>query len=284
MSKRSMISCLAARRDFSVPHKTHVLHRKDWFHNSDKFSIHNTLDCPELHDEIRKLMISSFYKEAPIPLALNLARNGCQSTHDFLNKEINTALNSGTSIVYKDPATKNIISVALNLIWERNEEYKVVGASAKEWHNSASEIVNKTSESSIKRHLQWRKYQFQHIYDMGQKLLKENPEKKYAVYLSTGYINPEFRRTARSSSQQISRLDDYHAHWDLSHCIIYLATTFSKMDDYIQENYPSYIPIDHVKYSDLNLVLEDKKCFQPFEHLGGITYRADFLNDFVYKN
>ena len=57
MSKRSMISSLAARRDFSVPHKTHVLHRKDWFYNSDKFSIHNTLDCPELHGEIRKLKI-----------------------------------------------------------------------------------------------------------------------------------------------------------------------------------------------------------------------------------
>ena len=283
MSKGSLISHLATIKEFVIPYETHVLHRKGWHYKSSQFSSYNTLDRPELHDEIRKTMISSFYREAPVPLALKLARSDCGVTKDFLNKEINTALNSGVSKIYTDSTTDEIISIALNLIWKRNEEYKVIGETAKIWHDSASEIVSKTSANTIQKALDWRKYQFQHIYDMGQSLLSQAPGKKYALYLSTGYISPKFRRASTSNSEQISRLDDYHIHWNLSDCIIYFATTFSKMDDHIKDNYSNYKPFDSVKYSDQNLELESKKCFEAFESLGGITYYVDFLNDYVNK-
>ena len=118
---------------------------------------------------------------------------------------------------------------------------------------------------------------------MGQTLLSQAPGKKYALYLSTGYISPKFRRASTSNSEQISRLDDYHTHWDLSDCIIYFAATFSKMDDHIKNNYSNYKPFDSVKYSDQILELESKKCFEAFESLGGITYYVDFLEHFVYN-
>ena len=284
MSRNSVVSCFATRKEFIIPYETHILHEKNWSHRSDQCVIDNTLNRPELHDQIRKLMISSFYREAPVPLALKLARNDCSRTRNFLTKEINVALNSGVSTVYTHPKTNSIISVALNLVWEQNEQYKVIGGAAKEWHNSASEIVSKDLQNNAQKHLEWRRYQFQHIYDLGQSLLRQVPEKKYALYLSTGYINPKFRRSSSSSkSQLLSRLDDYHAHWNLSDCIIYFATTFSKMDDHIGTNYPNYKPFDHIKYTDQDLVLGSKRCFQPFEHLGGMTYYVDFLTDFVQK-
>jgi len=283
MSRRSIISHLATRTEFVVPYETHVLKRKRWCDKSSQFSIFNTLDRPELHDEIRKTMISSFYRETPVPLALKLARSNCSMTKDFLNKEIDVALKSGVSKIYIDSKTNEAISIALNLIWKRNEEYDVIGKTAKVWHNSASEIISKKSLNNIQKALEWTKYQFQHIYDMGQNLLSQAPRKKYALYLSTGYINPKFLRASTSKSEQISRLDDYHTHWDLSDCIIYFATTFSKMDDHIKDNYSNYKPFDSVKYCDQNLELESKKCFHAFESLGGITYYVDFLNDFVYK-
>ena len=65
---------------------------------------------------------------------------------------------------------------------------------------------------------------------MGQKLLQQAPEKRYALYLSTGYIYPEFRRSSGSLEDRMLRLNFYHMHWDLSECIIYFATTFSHFE------------------------------------------------------
>ena len=132
--------------------------------------------------------------------------------------------------------------------------------------------------TSKHKHLVWRNYQFQHIYDAGQKLLQQAPEKKYALYLSTGYIYPEYRRL------QVSSLYDYHVHFDLTDCVIYYATTFSSMNKRIQKLFPAYQPFDHVSYSEQQLVIDGRRCFQAFEHLGGITFYVDFLKDFVYKN
>ena len=280
--KRSLLSLLAARKNFTIPMETHILHDKDWSFETDKYSIFNTLTHPELHGQIKETMISTFYREAPVPLALNLGNSNCFETRKTVEKEIVSALNSGVSIAYKTPKDREIVSIALNLIWKRNNEYEIIGAKAEEWHNAAAEIISKNLEVNEK-HLIWRNYQFQHIYDVGQKLLQQAPEKKYALYLSTGYINPQFRRSGASSTSEISRLDDYHAHWDLSDCIIYFITSFYKMNKHIAKHYPIYKPFDHVRYTEEELILEGEKCFRPFENLGGLTYYVDFLKDFTYR-
>jgi hypothetical protein len=228
-------------------------------------------------------MRSTFYREAPVPLALKLADTNCTRTHNFLNKEISTSLNSGTSLFYTKLNGTDVISIALNLIWQRNKEYEVVGANVKEWHNAAAEIIATTPELRD-NHLVWRNYQFQHIYDVGQKLLEEAPEKKYALYLSTGYIHPEYRSSGTSTTLEILKIDDFLTQWkNLSDCIIYCSTTFSKMDQRIQKFYPRYKPFDYISYTDQELVLDGSRCFQEFEHLGGITYHADFLKDSDYE-
>ena len=284
MSKKSLLSLLASRRNFKIPLESHMLHDKNWSFRTDTCFIRNTKNHPELHNRITQIMSSTFYREAPVPLALNLADVNCTRTRNFLNNEISAALNSGASLFYTKPNGTDFISIALNLIWERNKEYEVVGANIKEWHNAAAKVIA-TSPELRDKHLLWRNYQFQHIYDVGQKLLEKAPEKKYALYLSTGYIHPDFRSSGTSTTSDISKLDDYHNHWkNISDCIIYYTTTFSAMNKRIEKFYPHYKPFDYISYTDQELVLDGRRCFQEYEHLGGITYHVDFLKDFDYKS
>ena len=280
ITQRSLVSLLTSRQYYNIPKETHILHHENWFFETDKYCIQNAQKHPELHEKIKESMISTFYREAPVPIALNLANKNCRKTRDFVDKEIDAALNSGCSVIYTKPQQSEIIRVALNLIWQRNNEYEVIGASSKSWHNAAAEIIASNPEMGDKL-LVWRNYQFQHIYDVGQKLLQQRPEKKYALYLSMGYINPEFRRSSSSSVFRSSSLDDYHEHWNLADCIVYFMTTFSKMDDHLQKNYSNsnYKPFDYVSYAEQELILEGRRCFEPFINLGGITYYVNFVED-----
>ena len=234
---------------------------------------------PELHKKLKETLISTFYCEAPVPCALNLTKTNCQKTRDYVSIEIDAALKSGCSAIYTNTYGNDaIMRVALNLTWQRNDKYEVIGADAKSWHNAAAEIVHNDINIS-ERHLQWRNYQFQHIYDMGQKLLQQVPEKKYAFYYSIGCVYPGFRERGISSTSltsDISRLDGYHVNWDLSECIIYFMTSFPKMNTYMQTQPGKYKLIDYVSYAEENLILEGKKCFEPFEKLGGLTYYVNF--------
>ena len=282
VSPRCLVSLLASKQNNVIPNEKHVLHDANWSFKSDKYCILNIQNHPEFHVEIKDTMISTFYREAPVPTALNLGTKCCRKTYEFVQNEIGSALKSGSSIVYTKPKDNKIIGIFLNLIWQRNDEYEVIGASAKSWHNAAAEVIARDPKNND-NHLIWRNYQFQHIYDMGQNLLRQVPEKKYALYLSTGYINPEFRRSGSSSVFEITRLKDYHLHWNLTDCVIYFMTTFSKMDERIKKHYSNYKQFDYVGYDEQELILDGHRCFEKFRNLGGITYYVDFLRNFSYK-
>ena len=276
-SQKSLISMLKCRKNFKIPTETHTLHEKSWSFATDKYCLQNTLNNPQYNDQIVDIMSSTFYCEAPVPTVLQLGRTDCNKTKSIVKKEINNAIISGGSLVYTAPRDEKIISIALNMVWTRNDDYEVIGSNAKNWHNAAANIVG----DAINPYALWRDYQFQHIYDVGQSLLKQAPEKKYALYLSTGYINPLFRRSGASSASEVSRLDDYHTHWNLSECLIYFATTFSKMEPHIKKYYPNYVPFDYVSYAEEKLTVEGRRCFREVEKLGGIRYYVDFLRTFV---
>ena len=287
MSKQSLVSLLASRNFFQIPLDSHlVLHDKNWSFKTDQYFIRNTKNHPELHERLTQIMTSTFYREANVPMALKLADTQSATTRDFLNKEISTALNSGTSLFCTKPNGIDVISINLNRIWGRDNEYQVVGANVKEWHNAAAEIIA-TSPELRDKNFAWRNYQFQHIYDVGQKLLKEAPEKKYAIYISAGYIHPEFRRSRSLKSFLFNQgvfQDIFYpsAHFKtLSDCIFYFITTYSKMDEYFQKAYPCYKPFDYISYADQELVLDGMRCFPRFEHLGGITFYSNYLKEFV---
>ena len=278
---RSLVSLLASRKNCPIPKETHVLHPADWSFETDKYRVISLQNRPDLHPVLKKYMVSTFYREAPIPVALNLTKENCQSTHDYVMNEIDLGLKSGCSTIYIKPPANDILSIRLNLIWQRDDKYKVIGADAKLWHNAAAEVIDNDPEI-VDRHLIWRNYQFQHIYDMGQNLLKKAPKKKYALYLNTGYITPELRRSGSTLVRTVNRLDDYHRHWNLTDCVIYFASTISKANVHIQNQHKNYTELDYVSYAEEELVIDGKKCFEPFTKLGGITYYVDYLKDFEF--
>lgn len=281
-ASRSLISILAGRKTYKIRKEKHILHAKDWSFRTDQYHIISIHERPDLHENITQYMLSTFYREAPIPLALKLTNDHGKRTHDYLINEIECSLNSGCSLIYVRPETNDILGITLNLVWNRNVEYNVIGASTKTWHNAAAEVVHNDPEI-IDKHLAWRNYQYQHIYDLGQNLLQRNPKKKYVLYLNTGYINPEMRLKGSSGIRTINQLDEYQRHWDLTDCIVYFATTFSKGSLHIQNHYKNYEAFDYAGYDEEELILDGKKCFEPLRKLGGITFYVDFLTNFEYK-
>ena len=107
---------------------------------------------------------------------------------------------------------------------------------------------------------------------MGQHLLQAYPNKKYVIYLNTGYISPGMRRKGFSGARTVNRLDDYQRHWDTTDCIVFFATTFSKANLHVQSQYKNYELLDYVSYAEEELVINGKRCFEPFDKLGGITF------------
>ena len=206
-ASRSLVSLLASRKAHRIRNEKHILHPRDWSVMTDKYHIISIHDRPDLHENVIQYMLSTFYREAPIPLALKLNKDHGKSTYDYLTHEIESSLNSGCSLMYVRPETNDILGITLNLVWKHNAEYNVIGASTKSWHNAAAEVIH-NDPGIIDKHLVWRNYQYQHIYDVGQNLLKRNPKKKYVLYLNTGYINPEMRLKSSSGIRTINQLDE----------------------------------------------------------------------------
>ena len=279
--QKSLTSILLKRQNWKIPHETHTLHPQNWMVQTEDYMLHGAKDHQNIFPELKQFYKSTFYHEAPVPHALNLTKMNCQATTSYVDAEIESGLKSGCSLLYTNPTSveKNkleIRAIMSNLIWQRNDKYEVVGANAKSWHNAAAEIVHKSPHRNY-NHLVWRQYQFQHIYDMGQHLLQKEPDKRYAFYCSTGSIAPEYRGgLGIAIGLGLLRPEDWH--WSLNDCIVYTATTFSKLENIVKEHFKDFQQIDYVSYSEEQLVLDgNNRCFEPFEKLGGICFHVNFL-------
>ena len=106
-------------------------------------------------------------------------------------RQNSTFLNSvNFSMNLIDFKTNEIKGIAFSVPWKKEDDYDIVNAKAKEWHDCAADIANEFSED--KRHLIWRDLQFQHIYDLGQQVLS-NSKKPFVVYLAMLYFDKEVR-------------------------------------------------------------------------------------------
>ena len=68
---RSLVSLLASRCSWEIPKETHigVLHSSCWStqsKNNEEYKISGTEKHPELDEEIKKFMQSTFYQTAPV--------------------------------------------------------------------------------------------------------------------------------------------------------------------------------------------------------------------------
>ena len=153
----------------------------------------------------------------------------------------------------------------------QNTDYEIIGANARVWHDAAAEIAMCHPNKTI-RHLIWRKLQFLHIYDLGQALLNQMPEKKFVFYLGAAFVDNE----VRSDEIMKEGFSIIHNDWKTKECIMYTVTTFSSIEPLIVERLQKPVIVDEVKYEDEMLELNGTRCFKSCEHLGGIKFYANF--------
>ena len=192
----------------------------------------------------------------------------------MVRKEIEDAITSGASVVFtkkNDSDIDDIVGCWLNQVWTKNPEYEAIGANARFWHDAASEIAMNHPDKSM-RHLIWRKLQFLHIYDVGQTMLNQMPQKKYVLYLGAGFVNQELR-DLDIMEQAFSIVQN---EWDTKDCIIYMITTFYQMEPYITKRISNPHIVDEIRYEEETLKLNGTPCFKSFEHLGGIKFVVNF--------
>ena len=280
LAPRALVSLLGSKCDWEIPQENHLdlLHSSGWStmaKNNQQIEISGAEKYPKTKKEVRNYMKSTFYKTAPIPKALGLSRNSCKDTDAVINKEINDAVDSGASVLLTKKSgneeSPEIVGCCLNQIWSKNPEYDIVGANAKVWHDAAAEIAMRDSNKSI-QHLIWRKLQLLHIYDVGQVMLNQMPQKKFALYLGAGFVNEDVRESDIMEEVFSILLDD----WRTKDCIIYMITTFSKMEPIILKRLHNSTVVDQVRYEEEALELNGIRCFQACEGLGGMTFFANF--------
>ena len=216
--------------------------------------------------DIKAYMARTFYREAPIPVALKLARD-CEKTRQFLDKELNLLLNSGVSFQFVDKRSQSVVGIGLSCAWNRCQKYDVVGASLKEWHNTAARIAREEFKED-ERHLVWRDLQWQHIYDLGQRLLSHS-KRPHVFYFAMLYLDSPLRATKIADNSLTVEKPD---------CTLLCQSNFRGFDKTVSRVFKKPFVCDEVKYSDEELVLYEKegRAFRCIDHLDGIRFFANY--------
>lgn len=218
---------------------------------------------------VKAYMYKTFYTQAPIPTVLKLSRN-CDKTKHFLEKELNLFINSGVSMKFCDSINNDILGIGLSVIWKRNPNYEIIGAPVKEWHNTAASIARTFPEEE--RHIIWRDLQWQHIYDIGQRLLCQT-KKPQVLYKAMLILNPDLRSSS-IANQAIDTVSSKNDNADFSR---FVQSNFRGFDKNVNQIYKNPHLLDEVKYSEEQLILYDTegRAFKIIDHLDGIRFFAD---------
>jgi len=277
MQVRSLVKLLSSRQGQFVPTDcVSALSPKGWTRRMDDVTCTPVLDSM-LASNVKDFWLhtGNFFGEAPIPKALGLAKPQCEHTSEFLNKELDLYLQSNSSIACS--VDGKIVGAILNAVWKRNDDYEVINADIKTWHNAAAEIVYKNTIPGI-GHLIWRDYQYQHIYNSIQMALR-NSNKTLGFYAGMGTVLPAYR--GGGYSQKLLFL--MYMDWALSEkCILCTLTTlpahqnFKELMMFFDVNAEHVV--DEVKYSEQNLVLDGKKVFSEYANLGCLGFHTVMHN------
>ena len=140
--KRVLKETLSKRIRQFVPYTVN----KSWHYNTKLehkgfVAIGITYDDFRTHANIRKYMLKNFYPVAPVARALFSLDK--QEARDLAEKEMDMYLKSGCSMVLtkvNDNSLESVEGAGMAILWEKDENYKVIGASAQDWFQTATEI------------------------------------------------------------------------------------------------------------------------------------------------
>ena len=217
---------------------------------------------------VKNYMFKTFYTQAPIPTALNLSRN-CDKTRNFLDKELDLFIHSGVSIKFCDK-NENILGIGFSVGWKRDVNYEIIGAPVLDWHNTAADIARTFPEED--RHIIWRDLQWQHIYDLGQKLLCQT-QKPQVLYKAILVLDPDLR-SSNIANQAMQTICNFQPESEFSR---FVQSNFRGFDKSVHKLYKNPQLLDEVKYSEEQLILNETKgrAFKCIDHLDGIRFFAD---------
>ena len=269
MLRRALISRVSS----FVPSENHTyLCPKNHLRLSEntKLVIRAPLDPTEDSKVVFDYMMQKFYRQAPIPVSLKLSRN-CEETNNFLKKEVDFLLTGGISFSILDSKSNVVKGVALLAPWKKNENYDLINASVKDWHNCSAEIAHEFPEE--KRHLIWRTLQFHHIYDLSQNILSLSG-KPYVYYIAIVYLDVDIR----SANVTWEALSTYFQSEECKDCSFFIQINIKAHDKIVRHGFKDAKLMDEVSYCDEKLILNERqgRAFKAIDHLGSLRFFAQY--------
>ncbi len=269
LSLQKLVSVLRPRIGHFVPRESHP----EW-HLTKWTATHKNVDiraidrnCDEEREKAKEYMRKIFYREAPIPRALGLAR-APQEVQDFLNMEMDVYLDSGASISFKNNDTGNLVGVGLCALWAVDKDYQVVDGDAKTWHHAAA-ILAKERSPEVDPRVTWRDLQYQHIYNLCQMVLQQRaPEKKGVVW--AGMLS--FEKEAREMGLSTVLMDHCIQVAEEDGVLVGCQSNFPGFDKFLYKHFSNPVLIEETKYADEELEVDGTKVLQFLEFLGSMKF------------
>ena len=273
MSVSRLVSELRPRIGRFVPRETHP----EWMGRQGYAFNHRGVRAEVIDKEdsrgrreAKEYMRRVFYKEAPIPMALGLAE-GPKQVQDFLEEEMDTHLDSGGCLQFREEeGGKRLLGVGFFCLWAKREEYVVLEGDATSWHNAAA-VLAKEREAQIDPRVTWRDLQYQHIYNLSQRVLRRYPKKKGMVWAAMLSFVKEARERGLSEHLMSSSI---HMS-DESEVILGAQSNFPGFDKFVFKQFRNPLLVDQAKYAHEELEVDGVKVLQSLAHLDGMKF---FIN------
>ncbi len=230
--------------------------------------VHSELvpDDEVVRSELRQYMLNHFFRDAPIPKVQALA-DGPTQVQDFLRMELEAYFNSGLSMTFRHKESRELVGAMLFLLWGRDDNYEVLEGDAIEWHNAAASLAEEFSREADPR-ITWRDFQYQHIYNLAQRLLLEHPSKKGFVWAGPLSFMPEVRDLGLSEaiiSNSVKVTDEQGL-------LLGTQTTFRGFEKFLQNQFNNYVVVNEARYEEEDLVVGGEAVLHKLAKLGDMKF------------
>ncbi len=209
-------------------------------------------DDHRVHSEVKDFMRARFYREAPIPRVLNLSEDS-PAIRDFIDAEMNMYLGSGASAAVRRSKDNALVAVAFTAFWHRDPEYKVVGAKALDWHNTAAQLAK---ESSRDPRLVWRDLQFQHLYDLAQNFMTKC-DRNYLLW--AGCLS--YDRSVRDQGLTDALMSNLNQRARQLRLAVGTQGNFEAFEPVVYRTFDNVTQVDQVRYEDEELEHSGERPF-----------------------
>lgn len=221
-------------------------------------------DDEKARGRVKAFMRASFYREAPVPVALKFSDPSAEVAK-FIEAEMDMYLNSGACIVLVKEDTNDVVGAGMSAVWKRDPDYEIVGADALSWHNVAAELAAEQNDKDPR--LVWRDLQFQHLYDLSQREMKSSGRDRtlWASCLS-------YHSSIRDAGVSDFMLKNFWHKCLQQGMVIGTQSNFRGFDKFVEKHLKNARIADEVKYADEKLHFEGKQVFKALEHIDGIRF------------